>query len=119
VRAHYSLNDKTIYWIDAEMGLNLRRKHEKRLLARPLESLPWPLRRNTTWSLDYIADTLRNAVNFRNLNICDDFNREALLIAMDKSLTSERGIREVAGPIAWRGAPTMIRVDIPVQILCK
>ncbi len=110
-RLNDTWNHKKVYRIYTEMGLNLRRKHKKRLPARPLESLAWPLRPNTTWSMDFMADTLSNGVNFRSLNIIDDFNREALLITMDTSLTSKRVIRELDGLIAWRGAPAKIRVD--------
>ena len=62
--------------------------------------------------MDFISDTLSNGVNFRSLNIIDDFNREALLITMDTSLTSKRVIRELDGLIAWRGgAPGVVQVN--------
>jgi putative transposase len=61
--------------------------------------------------MDFMHDTLSNGVNFRALNIIDDFNREALAITMDTSLTSKRVIRELDQLIAWRGCPRKIRVD--------
>jgi putative transposase len=61
--------------------------------------------------MDFMADTLSNGVNFRSLNVIDEFNREALLITMDTSLTRKRVIRELNGLIAWHGAPAKIRVD--------
>jgi putative transposase len=61
--------------------------------------------------MDFMHDTLSNGVTFRALNIIDDFNREALTITMDTSLTSKRVIRELDQLIAWRGAPQKIRVD--------
>ena len=56
-------------------------------------------------------DSLDNGISFRALNVIDDFNREALMIKMDTSLTSRRVIRELDQLIAWRGAPRKIRVD--------
>jgi len=41
----------------------------------------------------------------------DDFNREALLIAIDTSINSKRVIRELEKLIDWRGTPDRIRVD--------
>ena len=110
-RLNFIWNHKKVYRIYTEMGLNLRRKHKKRLPARVMEPLLWPIRPNITWSMDFMQDSLSNGVNFRTLNIIDDFNREALLMTMDTSLTSKRVIRELDQLIAWRGAPAKIRVD--------
>jgi putative transposase len=93
------------------MGLNLRRKRKKRLPARIMEPLLQPIYPNITWSMDFMHDSLINGVNFRSLNIIDDYNREALCITIDTSLTSKRVIRELDKVIAWRGKPTKIRVD--------
>lgn len=93
------------------MGLNLRRKRKKRLPARIMEPLLQPIRPNITWSMDFMHDTLSNGINFRSLNIIDDYNREALSITVDTSLTSKRVIRELDKLIAWRDKPGKIRVD--------
>lgn len=58
-----------------------------------------------------MQDSLSNGVNFRTLNVIDDFKHEALLMTMDTSLTTKRMIRELNQLIAWRGAPAKIRVD--------
>ncbi|MFN4316291.1 MAG: IS3 family transposase, partial [Chitinophagaceae bacterium] len=104
-------NHKRVYRIYTEMGLNLRRKRKKRLPARIMEPLLQPIYPNITWSMDFMHDTLSNGINFRSLNIIDDYNREALCLAIDTSLTSKRVIRELDKLIAWRGQPTKIRVD--------
>jgi putative transposase len=110
-RLDFLWNHKKVYRIYTEMDLNRRRKHKKRLPARVMEPLLWPIRPNVTWSMDFMQDSLSNGVNFRTLNVIDDFNREALLMTMDTSLTSKRVIRELDQLIAWRGAPAKIRVD--------
>jgi putative transposase len=61
--------------------------------------------------MDFMHDTLNNGCKFRTLNIIDDFNREALLIAIDTSINSKRVTRELEQLIAWRGTPDRIRVD--------
>lgn len=110
-RLNFLWNHKKVYRVYTDMQLNLRRKHKKRIPARMMEPLLWPVKPNLTWSMDFMHDTLSNGVNFRTLNIIDDFNREALTIAMDTSLTCKRVIRELDQLIAWRGAPQKIRVD--------
>jgi putative transposase len=108
---NFKWNHKKVYRIYQAMGLNLRRKTKKRLPARVVEPLLWPIGPNITWSMDFMADTLQNGVSYRSLNIIDDHNREGLTITMDVSLSSKRVIRELDNLIAWRGAPQCIRVD--------
>jgi putative transposase len=108
---NFEWNHKRVYRLYTEMGLNLRRKHKKRLPARIMEPLLQPIYPNITWSMDFMHDTLSNGVTFRSLNIIDDYNREALAITMDTSLSSKRVIRELDQLIAWRGKPNKIRVD--------
>ena len=93
------------------MKLNLRSKHKKRLPARIKEPLLQPIRPNITWSMDFMHDGLINGKTFRSFNIIDDFNREALNITIDSSLTSQRVIRELNKLIEWRGTPGKLRVD--------
>jgi putative transposase len=108
---NYTWNHKRVYRIYTEMGLNLRRKRKKRLPARIMEPLLQPIHPNITWSMDFMHDTLNNGVTFRSLNVIDDYNREALAITLDTSLSSKRVIRELDQLIAWRGKPLKIRVD--------
>lgn len=110
-RLNYRWNHKRVYRVYTEMKLNKRRKYKRRLPARILEPLQLPPDPNHTWSMDFMHDTLNNGVRFRAFNIIDDFNREALNITMDTSLTAKRVIRELEQLIAWRGAPRKIRVD--------
>lgn len=108
---NYLWNHKKVYRIYTDMKLNLRRKHKKRLPARVRVPLLQPLYPNLTWSMDFMHDGLINGKTFRSFNVIDDFNREALNITLDTSLTSSRVIRELEKIIEWRGKPEKIRVD--------
>ena len=108
---HFKDNHKRVYRIYTEMKLNLRRKHKRRLPARIIHPLLQPLHHNLTWSMDFMHDGLFEGKPFRSFNVIDDFNREALTIAIDTSLTSQRVIRELDKLIEWRGKPEHLRVD--------
>jgi putative transposase len=107
----YRWNHKRVYRIYTEMSLNLRRKHKKRLPVRIVEPLLQPIRPNITWSMDFMHDVLSNKINFRSLNIIDDYNRECLGITIDTTLNSKRVIRQLEQLVGWRGIPQRIRVD--------
>ncbi len=104
-------NHKRVYRIYTEMKLNLRRKYKKRLPARVKEPIVRPIYPNITWSMDFMHDTLLDSSTFRSFNVIDDFNREALNITLDKSISSTRVIRELEKLISWRGKPERLRVD--------
>ena len=66
---------------------------------------------NQMWSMDFMHDQLQDGRTFRLLKVIDDFNREAIGIEIDFSLSSERVIRELKQIIAWRGKPKVICCD--------
>lgn len=107
----YAWNHKKVYRVYTDLGLNLRRKHKKRLPSRIKEPLLQPLSPNLTWSMDFMEDRLSDGRKVRTLNIIDDFNREVLHITIDRSISSQRVIRELDKLIEWRGKPEKIRVD--------
>lgn len=104
-------NHKRVYRIYTMMRLNLRNKRKKRLPARVKAPLLRPIAPNVTWSLDFMHDSLASGKTIRTLNIIDDFNREALSISIDTSLTARRVIRELNKLVEWRGKPDKVRSD--------
>lgn len=107
----HSWNHKRVYRVYTLMRLNLRRKYKQRLPSREKVPLVQPLYPNMNWSMDFMSDSLMVGRPFRSFNIIDDYNREALNITLDTSITSVRVIRELEELIAWRGKPEQIRVD--------
>lgn len=104
-------NHKRVYRIYVMMGLNIRRKRKRRLPARVKTPHILPVDCNITWSMDFMHDCLINGKSFRTFNVLDDHNREALMIAVDTSLSSRRITRDLDRLIEWRGAPQVVRVD--------
>jgi putative transposase len=107
----HAWNHKRVYRVYTQMRLNLRRKYKQRLPARVKLPLVQPLHPNMNWSMDFMSDSLMQGRPFRSFNVIDDYNREALHITLDTSITSARVIRELAELVEWRGKPEQIRVD--------
>lgn len=93
------------------MKLNVRRKRKRRIPQRVKEPLTLPIGPNIVWSMDFMHDSLSYGKSFRVLNIIDDFNREALWNVADVSIGSQRLVRELDRLVAFRGRPSIIRVD--------
>jgi putative transposase len=112
-------NHKRVYRIYLKMKLNIRKRAKKRLPARVKDPLVLPIGPNITWSMDFMQDTLSNGRKFRTLNVIDDFNREALSIAIETSISGHRVVHELNNIIFWRGKPEAIRIDNGPEFICK
>ena len=110
-RQGHTWNHKRVYRVYRQMGLNQRRRTRKRIVGRDPEPLGVPENPNQVWSADFMHDTLYDGVRFRTFNVLDHFNREALAIEIDTSLTGGRVIRVFEQLKQERGLPTTLRVD--------
>lgn len=107
----YAWNHKRVYRVYCTMKLNLRRKAKQRLPKRERVPLYVPRLPDSVWSADFMADALVCGRRFRLFNVVDDFNREALHIEIDTSLTSERLMRVFEHLRKERGLPQVLRTD--------
>ncbi len=110
-RQGYSWNHKRVWRVYCRMKLNLRRRVKQRIPGRTPQPLAVPQAPNRVWSADFMSDTLYCGMRFRTFNVLDDFNREALAIEIDTSLTSERLVRIFEQLREQRGLPDMLRTD--------
>ncbi len=111
LRRQHRWNPKRIYRVYTGMGLNLRRAARRRLPKRERIPLYVPRMPDSVWSADFMSDGLACGRRFRIFNVADDFNREALHIEVDTSITSLRLIRIFEQLKAERGLPQVLRVD--------
>jgi putative transposase len=91
--------------------LTRRRRFKKRYRPAVPDLLLQPIRPNQAWSADFMSDALYDGRAFRTFNVIDDYNREALRIEVDVSLTAERVIRVLDQLLTIRGRPERLRVD--------
>lgn len=110
-RARPDWNHKRIYRVYKAMKLNLRRKAKQRLPKRERVPLYVPRLPDTVWSADFMADALACGRRFRTFNVVDDFNREALHIEVDTSISSARLIRIFEQLKRDHGVPQVLRTD--------
>ena len=110
-RARPDWNHKRIYRVYKAMKLNLRRKAKQRLPKRERVPLYVPRLPDTVWSADFMADALACGRRFRTFNVVDDFNREALHIEVDTSISSTRLVRIFEQLKRDHGLPQVLRTD--------
>ena len=84
-------------------------KPKKRIVREQPKLLVVPIKKNISWSMDFMHDQLVDGRSVRLLNVNDDFNRESLAIEIDFSLPAERVKRTLGRIIEWRGKPSTIR----------
>ena len=104
-------NHKKVYRVYKFLKLNKKRRGKRRLPARVKQPLQKQLELNSSWSMDFMSDSLASGSKFRTLNVIDDCNREALVIEIATSIAAKRVIRTLEQLIDWRGKPVTIRVD--------
>jgi putative transposase len=110
-RLGYGWNHKRVYRVYCELKLNKRLKGKRRLPNRTPAPLTVSETMNECWSADFMSDALWGGPRFRTFNVVDDFNREALAIEVDFSLTAERVVRTLDRIAATRGYPLKLRLD--------
>lgn len=104
-------NHKRVRRVYRKMNLNVRRKRKRRITTRAKEPLIQPRLPNQSWSMDFMHDALESGRKVRLFNVIDDYNREALEIAVDTSFASERVIRVLDRIARERGYPQTLRCD--------
>ena len=110
-RQHPQWNPKRIYRVYRAMRLNLRRPARRRLPKRERVALYVPRLPDTVWSADFMSDAMACGRRFRTFNVTDDFNREALHIEIDTSITSARLVRIFEQLKAEQGLPQVLCTD--------
>lgn len=105
------INHKKVFRLYRELDLKVRRRGaRKRVLGARLEQIKIAAP-NQRWSLDFVQDTLQCGRKIRMLTVIDDYTRECLDIAVDRSLSGERVKKVLDRLIEFRGKPKAIRSD--------
>ena len=85
-------NHQRVHRVYCALRLNIPRRTRRRIPQRIQHPLVAPDALNTSWTLDFMFDTLYDGRHFRTLNIIDPSNREGLAIEIGRTLPSLRVI---------------------------
>lgn len=110
-REGWQVNRKRTYRLYRDAGLAVRRRKRKRIGPFERKPLPRPSAINQSWSMDFVADGLRDGRKLRCLTIVDDFSRECLAIEVDTSINGRRVTAVLERLADMRGLPVSITVD--------
>ena len=89
-REGWVVNQKRVYRIYREEGLEVRTKKRRRKRASHIRLLVPPAQRpNERWSMDLVTDRLESGRLFRVLTVVDQFSRECPLLEPGVSMTGK------------------------------
>lgn len=111
-REGWAVNSKRVYRIYVEEKLVVRkRKRRRRICAQARVLLAAPVKKNETWTMDFLQDALSSGRKVRTLSIEDAYTREMLAIEVDTSLPALRVVRVLEKLRLERGLPVRIVID--------
>jgi len=89
-REGWKVNAKRIYRLYSEEGLTVRTKQRKKLARRQRVPVPAATRPNQCWSMDFMSDRLADGRPFRILTMVDQYTRECVALAADRSMSGAK-----------------------------
>ena len=110
----WTVNAKRVYRLWRREGLKVAKKQRKTRHSGQHEngcdhhSADHP---DDVWAWDFVFDRTSNGTMLKWLVIVDEFTRECLCLHVDRSITSDDVINELAKLFATRGLPNHIRSD--------
>jgi putative transposase len=110
----WHVNHKRVERIWRQEGLKVPKKQSKRRRLWFNDGSCIRLRpkhKDHVWSYDFVADRTSNGKPLRMLNVIDEYTRECLAIRIDRKITSNDLVEELAELFVTRGTPTHIRSD--------
>ena len=110
-RQGWKVNAKRIYRLYTEEGLIVRTKQRKKIARRQRGTVPAAIRPGQRWSMDFISDKLADGRGFRVLTVVDQFSRECVLLAADRSMSGAKVAEALQRVIEGEGA-------VPESITC-
>ena len=113
-RAGLAINKKRIARLWRAQGLKVPQKqHKKRRLGSSANGCTRRKseHRNHVWTYDFVFDRTADGRTLKFLTVINEFTRECLALPVGRHFTSQDVIGVLAGIVAQRGAPAMIRSD--------
>jgi len=110
-REGWRVNHKRVERVYREAGLSLRLRKRRKRSSHMRVVMPQASGPNQIWSMDFVADSLWNGRKIRSLTLIDTWNREAIWIEVDHSLSGQRVARVLEWLRQTNRRPAVIQVD--------
>lgn len=111
-REGWKVNAKRIYRLYSEEGLTVRTKQRKKLARRQRVPAPAAMRPNQCWSMDFMSDRLADGRPFRILTMVDQYTRECVALAADRSMSGTKVVEALnRASQEYGGKPESITCD--------
>ncbi len=106
------VNAKRIYRLYSEEGLTVRTKVRKKLARRQRVLAPAARCPNQCWSMDFMSDRLADGRPFRILTMVDQYTRECVGLAADRSMSGAKVVEALnRASQEYGGKPESITCD--------
>ncbi len=109
----YSWNNKRVYRVWKQEGLNLRLPPQRKKIRREYQELLAPDGINEGWAMDFVSDWVVGPEkrSVRVINIMDEGSRKALWTTAHTNISAKTLVEVLDKVVDWRGAPQYIRCD--------
>ncbi len=75
--------------------------------------------KNHVWSYDFVMDLTEDGRRLKMMPVVDEYTRECLSIALERSITAEDVVATLASLFRSRGEPAFIRSDNGPEFIAK
>lgn len=103
-REGWQVNAKRVYRLYREEALQVLTAKRRKRAAHTSVPLSQAVRPNQRWSMDFVSDRLRDGRWFRILTVVDQYTRECLCAAADRSQTGEKVVAHTCSGLRRCGA---------------
>jgi putative transposase len=111
-RDGWKVNAKRIYRLYVEEGLMVRTKQRKKIARRQRVAATLAIRPGQCWSMDFVSDKLADGRAFRILTVVDQFTRECVSLAADRSMSGVKVVEALQRAVDQESAaPESITCD--------
>jgi transposase InsO family protein len=121
-REGWQVNKKRMHRLWKEQGLKVTQKQHKRRRIGSSENGCKKRRaehKDHVWSYDFVMDRTEDGRQLKMLPVVDEYTRECLSIEVERSITAEDVVANLAQLFSERGEPKFIRSDNWPEFIAK
>ncbi len=110
-QAGHQVNHKRVERLYAEAGLQVKRRHRKKVSPSERHPLGRPATANQVWSMDFVFDRTADGRVIKCLTIVDDATHESVAVVPERAIGGQHLALILDRLAAERGLPQAVRTD--------